>query len=49
MEYIDIINNNIKYNTPVKWWPKFAYHHTDVSNAVNILSTGFLYSRDNAE
>ena len=49
MEYIDIINNNIKYNTPVKWWPKFAYHHTDVSNAVNILSTGFLYSRDNAQ
>lgn len=49
MEYIDIIKDNVENNTPVKWWPKFAYHHTDVSNAVNILSTGFLYSRDNAK
>lgn len=49
MEYIDVIKNNIENNTPVKWWPKFAYHHTDVSNAVNILNTGFLYSRDNAQ
>lgn len=49
MEYIDIIKNNIENNTPVKWWPKFAYHYTDVSNAVNILSSGFLYSRDNAQ
>lgn len=49
MEYIDVIKDNIENNTPVKWWPKFAYHHTDVSNAVNILSTGYLYSRANAK
>ncbi len=49
MEYIDIIRNNVENNTPVKWWPKFAYHHTDVSNAVNILDKGYLYSRDNAQ
>lgn len=49
MEYIDTIRNNIKNNTPVKWWPKFAYHHTDVSNAVSILSTGYLYSRNDAQ
>ena len=49
MEYIDIINNNVKNNTPVRWWSKFAFHHTDVLNAVNILDKGYLYSRDNAK
>lgn len=49
MDYVDIIKNNVENNTPVKWWPKFAYHHTDISNAVNILDKGFLYSRDNAQ
>lgn len=49
MEYIDIIRQNTENNSPVKWWPKFAYHYTDVSNAVNILDTGILYSRDNAQ
>jgi len=49
MEYADIIKNNIENNTPVKWWPKFAYHHTDVLNAVNILDVEYLYSRNNAQ
>lgn len=44
MSYSEIIHKNCA-NSSVKWWPKFAYHYTDVENAVNILSTGFLYSR----
>lgn len=44
MTYSEIINQNIK-NASIKWWPKFAYHYTDIQNAVNIISTGFLLSR----
>ena len=32
----------------VKWWPRFAYHYTDISNAVSILLSGKLYSRISA-
>ena len=31
------------------WWPRFVYHYTDVSNAINILNTGVLYSRAGAQ
>lgn len=48
MKYSDIIENNTK-KTPVSWWPKFAYHYTDVTNAANILNKKCLYSRINAE
>ncbi|WP_156888550.1 DarT ssDNA thymidine ADP-ribosyltransferase family protein [Proteocatella sphenisci] len=49
MEYVDIIKENCENHCSVKWWPKFAYHYTDVSNAVSILSSGFLYSRVQSE
>ena len=45
--YNDIIKNNFD-KAGVRWWPKYAYHFTDISNAVNILSLGRLYSRLNA-
>ena len=48
MEYIDIIRDNSENHSPVAWWPKFAFHYTDVTNAVSILSSGFLYSRADA-
>ena len=48
MEYIDIIRDNSEKRSPVSWWPKFAFHYTDVTNAVSILSSGFLYSRADA-
>ena len=48
MEYIDIIRDNSENHSPVSWWPKFAFHYTDVTNAVSILSSGFLYSRADA-
>ena len=48
MEYMDIIRENCEKHSPVPWWPRFAYHYTDVTNAVSILSSGYLYSRADA-
>lgn len=48
MTYIQIIRKNQKI-APINWWPCYAYHYTDVTNAVNILSTGKLYSRIRAQ
>ena len=48
MEYIDIIRDNCENHSRVSWWPKFAFHYTDVTNAVGILSSGYLYSRADA-
>ena len=49
MSYSDIIRNNCEKHSPVSWWPKFAYHCTDVTNAVSILASGILYSRASAK
>lgn len=49
MAYTDIIRDNCRNHSPVQWWPKFAFHYTDVTNAVSILASGMLYSRSNAE
>ena len=35
MTYDEIIQNNVNLSK-VHWWPKFAYHFTDISNALNI-------------
>lgn len=48
MSYEEIIKENCK-NCKRHWWPKFAYHFTDVSNVVSILTTGYLYSRVKAK
>lgn len=48
MTYAEIIKNNCE-TVDVKWWPRYAYHFTDVSNAVNILKTGCLFSRIKAQ
>lgn len=47
MSYESIIENNCLRVTP-HWWPKYAYHFTDVTNAVSILSSGLLLSRAQA-
>lgn len=44
MTYGEIIRRNCERITP-QWWPKYAYHFTDVTNVVNILSLERLYSR----
>lgn len=30
----------------INWWPNFFYHFTDIHNAVNILSDGWIMSRE---
>ncbi len=30
----------------LNWWPKYVYHFTDIHNAVSILESGYLYSRN---
>ncbi len=49
MNNTDIIRDNCECHSPVAWWPKFAFHYTDVTNAVGILDSGVLYSRARAE
>ena len=49
MTYEEIVHDNCTQHSPVSWWPKFAYHYTDVMNAVSILHSGYLYSRSNAQ
>lgn len=48
MNYAEIIEDNCKNHSKIPWWPKLAYHHTDIQNAVNILITGLLYGREDA-
>ena len=43
MSYGEIIRDNCNHHSPVSWWPRFAYHYTDVTNAVGILEKGVLY------
>lgn len=36
-------------DTECRWWPQFAFHYTDIRNALSILKDGRLYSRLQAE
>lgn len=45
MEYADIIRNNRKYCSDYPNWTQYAFHLTDVVNAVSILECGKMYSR----
>lgn len=44
MTFSEIISRNYLV-APVKWWTKFAFHYTDISNALSILQSETLYSR----
>ena len=44
MSYQEIILKNEEFAL-VKWWPHYAYHYTDIRNAISILESGMLYSR----
>lgn len=35
--------------TARNWWPDYVYHYTDIQNAVSILKTGALFSRNVAD
>ena len=49
MTYEEIIRDNMMNHSIVRWWPQYAYHFTDVENAVGILSEGLLFSRYDAK
>ncbi len=49
MTYLEVIQDNCEKHSPVPWWPRFAFHYTDITNAVNILRLGYLHSRANAK
>lgn len=46
--YSEVIQNNQNCAT-IKWWTKYAFHYTDITNAINIIKTEKLYSRIKAE
>lgn len=48
MTYSEIIARNSESHCSIPWWPKFAFHYTDVTNAVSILVSETLYSRADA-
>ncbi|MCH4192160.1 MAG: DUF4433 domain-containing protein [Butyrivibrio sp.] len=48
MTYKEIIEDNCQNNSEIDWWPKYAFHYTDVTNAVSILDEGYIYSRYDA-
>lgn len=49
MSFSEIIKKNSELPIPVKWWTKFAFHYTDITNALSILQEGVLYSRLDAQ
>ncbi len=48
MTYDEIISINCNTNSSVSWWPRYAFHYTDVSNAIGILKESTIYSRFDA-
>jgi hypothetical protein len=51
MTFKEVIDRNLETlaDSKTKGWMKYAFHYTDISNAVSILDSGKLYSRINAE
>lgn len=45
MKYEEIIKNNCEKYSKIAWWPNYAFHCTDVRNAVSILDLERLFSR----
>lgn len=48
MDWREVIDRNCKSHSQIHWWPRFAFHFTDVMNAVSILDTGFIFCRADA-
>ena len=45
---LDDLVGRYKYDAR-SWWPNFLFHYTALENAVSILESGALYSRDKAK
>ena len=49
MTYRDILEQQAaKRPNNLKWWPSFFYHFTDVHNAISIIKSGWIMSREQA-
>lgn len=48
MTYKEIISDNCNSKSSINWWPLYAFHYTDVTNAIGILREGAVYSRFDA-
>lgn len=48
MTFAEKIKQNVE-TASVKWWPQYAFHYTDITNAVSIIKSGKLYSRLKAQ
>ena len=47
MTYTETICKNVS-NISNPWWARCAFHYTDISNAISIMRTGYLFSRVDA-
>ena len=45
MTFKEIIEDNCDRNCKNQWWPRFAYHYTDIENALTIIERHMLFSR----
>ena len=48
MTFEEIIEENCDHHCKNSWWPKFAYHYTDIENALLILDRHTIFSRTKA-
>lgn len=50
MTFAEIIQNNRNtLDSSIRWWAKYAFHYTDITNALSILQSGTLFSRMKAK
>ena len=47
VDKLDDLARKYKYDAR-SWWPNFVFHYATLENAISILESGALYSRDNA-
>lgn len=46
-QHIEYWSEQLKHSG-LEWWPQYLYHTTNITNAVDILRSGYLYSRNEA-
>lgn len=48
MTFKEIIEDNCEHHCENHWWPQYAYHYTDIENAILIIERHTLFSRTKA-
>ena len=46
MTFEEIIQENCRNHSAVQWWPLYAYHYTDVENAVRAYCVQDVYTAE---